>query len=128
VRPFDPARPASVWYVPGTPTKKLYFDLTIHKDIFPGMDPTVLVYDTSGMGPSYAKNPEREVDLRPHPPTIQPLGTGLGNMRMTEFPRYVELQEHVLAKLGLDPADFRAYRVAIRYPLVSDQILQAFVG
>lgn len=121
-------RPPSIFTVVRLPTKRLLFDVVLHKDVFPGETPRILIYDTVVLGTTFALNPARTADLRRNPPSVELLEPGLSGMRTSGFPRYYELQEHIFSKLELDPADFRTFRVSVRYPIVGDQVTMAFVG
>lgn len=122
----NPKTPPFFYTIPEMASRRMVFDLIVHADIYPGSGPKLMVYDTAGRGAASACDRTRALDLRRTPHEIQVLGTGLHRMRIKEYPRYIELQQFTFDKLGWDSAEFRAFRVAIQYPLVGHQITMAF--
>jgi len=111
---------------PEMPTRKLVFDVLVHKDVYGGAAPELLSYETSSLGPARPNDPERVPDLRPSAEPMQSLGAGTRRLRILEFARYGSLLEHAFGKLGWDAGDLRAFRVAVPYPLVGRQLTLAF--
>ncbi|MFT7680245.1 MAG: hypothetical protein ACI8QC_004251, partial [Planctomycetota bacterium] len=126
VRDADPKHPPYFCTIPEMATKRLTFDLIVHKDVFPGSDPVLYAYDTAARGPAPACDPKRNLDLRHVSEQLEPLGTGMTRLRLMEFPRYRALIEHVYDRLGCDAGDYRAYRINISHPLTGTQITLAF--
>ena len=102
------------------------FDLLVHRDVYPGRSPELSTFDTAGRGPARPGDPARDVDRRACPEPLQSLGDGTRRLRVLECARYGALLEHSFAKLGWEAASFRAYRVAIAYPLVGRQLTLSF--
>jgi len=109
-------------------SRHLVFDLVVHREIYEDQAPTLFVYEASGAGFAAVGDPARVLDIRRMSHEVEPLGSGLSRMHLTEFPRYIKLQEFIFDELGDDPKDFRTYRVSIRYPLIGFQIALAFLG
>ena len=120
--------PPFFYSIPELASRRMVFDLIVHPDVYAGTGPRLMIYDTAGRGPASACDPTRALDLRRSSHEVQVLGSGLHRMRLKEYPRYVELQQYTFDKLGWAPAEFRAFRVAIQYPLGSNQVTLAFVG
>ncbi|HPF14959.1 MAG: hypothetical protein H6830_09415 [Planctomycetes bacterium] len=112
--------------VPEMATRKFVFDLLVHKDVYPGCTPSLLVYDTMGHGPARAGDKGRRLSLRDIPEELESVGTDHRRLRVLEFPAYPQLRERVFQKLGWDAGAFRAYRIEITYPLMGTQITLAF--
>ena len=119
-------RPPYFFAIPEMPTRKLVFDLLVHRDVYPGCSPEVVGYDTAGMGPAVAGDPARELDLRHISEPLQVLGESTRRLRLVECPQYLDLLAHVFEKLSWRADEFRAYRLAISYPLVGTQLTLAF--
>ncbi|MCP3917016.1 MAG: hypothetical protein GY711_15830 [bacterium] len=120
-------QPPYFFTIPEMASRKAVFDLLVHRDVYAGRGPTLLAYDTSGRGPAAAADPERKLDQRHVAETVDVLGSGLQRARLLEFPRYLDLLRHSFEKLGWESDEFRAYRIAISYPLVGTQITLAFL-
>jgi len=112
--------------IPEFATHKKVFDLLVHRDVFPGCGPELLIYDTAGRGPAVAEDPARRLDLRRSTETVEHLGTGLQRARLVEFARYGELLAHACDRLEWTPEEFRGYRVRSTYPLIGAQLTLVF--
>jgi hypothetical protein len=108
------------------PTKTLIFDVLIHEDVYPGSDPTLLVYDTSVRGLVNLGDRDRDIDRLDVAETIQPLGRGTSKWRASEVPQYVEIVRHVLDKIGWDGEHMHGYRCKVHYPIYGSQLYLAF--
>lgn len=120
--PIDPAACPYFFQIPAAPARAMVFDLLIHEDLYQHGEPHMMVYDTSTRGPARAGAPEREVDRVRVTEEIEVLGMRPSNRRFSGFPRYLELLDHALGKLGWNPDAFRAYRVHMNYPLHATQV------
>ncbi len=114
------------WIVPEMCVRKLVFDLLLHEDVYKGRSPQLYFYDTSGSGPAAAGDPHRELDRRDFTHSIEVIGTDLRRMRLMEFPAYGKLKSEIFEKLDWDGSKFRAYRIAITYPLTGIQVSLSF--
>ena len=121
-------RPPFFFTVPEMPTRKVVFDLLVHKGMYERATPTLLYYDTSSQGPAIAADPARDRDLRFCPEPCQELGPGTQLSGLLEFPRYTALIEHVGEKIQWNIDEFDTFRVAMNYPMVGRQITLAFTG
>lgn len=113
--------------IPEMVSRRLVFDVVVHRDLYQDAHLELLAYDTSGRGPAQVLSPDRELDRRPIFEEIEHLGTGLQRLHLLDFPRYVELQRTIFAKLDWEPTEFRSYRVRVDYPLTSTQVSLAFL-
>jgi hypothetical protein len=120
--PADKARKRHVFAEISMPVKTLVFDALIHRDIFPNLDPSLVIYDTALEGVADINDPARDIDQMSMMETIQHLGWGIDKFRSRDFPRYVDLLRSVCGRLGWDGADFRGYRCRIDYPIYGSQI------
>lgn len=111
-----------------TPTKTLIFDVLLHEDVYPGCDPTLLLYDTAVNGLADLADRARDIDRLDVAETVQPLGRGTSKWRASEVPQYVEIVRHVLEKIGWDGARFHGYRCKVQYPIYGSQLYLAFAA
>lgn len=112
--------------IPEMATRKLVFDVLLHRDVYAGSTPELIAYDTTAMGPARPGDPARDLDRRSFPEPLQALGEGTRRLRILEFARYGALLDHAFETLGWDKDAFRVYRVAVPYPLISSQLTIAF--
>lgn len=108
------------------PSEVLQFDVLVHRDLYPGQDPSLRVYDTALEGVASPNDPARDADRLDVLETIEPLGLGLRRCRSGDVPRYSDLLSHVTGSLGWDPAEMRAYRCRSTYPLYGSQVMMCF--
>lgn len=111
--------------IPAAPSRAMLFDLLIHRDLYPDSEPELLIYDTSINGPAKAGAPERAIDLMRHSEQLEFLDYRPSRLRFSGFPRYLELLDYSLSKLGWDAESFRAYRLHMTYPLHATQACMA---
>lgn len=108
------------------PAKRLYLDVFVEREVYPGREPELVLYDTTIDGVANVNDPGRDIDRLDLYETIQPLGTGLAKAAIPDLPRWTDALSHVLARLGWEEGDFRGYRVEIDYPIYGSQIVVAF--
>ena len=122
----EEGRTVNFFLIPEMATRKVVFDLFVHKDVFKNATPELMSYETNAMGPARAGDPARELDKRPVPEDLQVLKSAGHSARLLEFPQYGALLRHITDRLGWDIDAFRLLRVAVTYPLVGRQITIAF--
>ncbi len=110
-----------------TPVKTLVFDVLLHEDAFPGLEPTLLVYDTALGGTVDMNDPAREVDRLDVAETIEFLGWDTASFRASEVPHYSEIIALVCEKRGWDHRKFRGYRCRAQYPIYGSQFSMSFI-
>ena len=109
-----------------TPIKTLIFDMLLHEGVYPGRDPSLLVYDTAQGGTVDINDPARDIDLLDVAESIEYLGWNVATFRATEIPQYAEIIAHVCGKMGWDGRKFRGYRCQAQYPIYGSQLCMAF--
>lgn len=107
-----------------TPVKTLIFDALVHRDAFPGSDPELYIYDTQGSGVANPNDPSRDIDRFDTADRVR--RCDLRELRTAQVPKRRELMTHMFNQLGWDPADFRAYRCRIDYPIYGSQPMLVF--
>lgn len=106
--------------------KVLQFDVLVHRDLYPGSDPILRIYDTSFEGVANLNDPARDMDRLDLLESIEPLGRGLPRIRSMDVPRYASLVSSAFESLGLEASQFRGYRCRIDYPLYGSQVAMGF--
>ncbi len=110
-----------------TPAKLLVLDVLVHRDLFKGVSPELIIYDTSGEGVASPNDPTRDLDKYDTVESIQLISeSGVNSLRLAGFPRYVELLRHVFESTGWDDKAFRTYRTRVEYPIYGSQVTVAF--
>jgi hypothetical protein len=127
-RYFNPSEPKR--HGPGSeitlPAKLHIFDALVHEDVYPDKDPELLVYDLGSNGVADMNDRSRDIDLMQLSESIQYLGKGLPMFRVPEIRSYIDILDHVMAKLGWDHRRFRGYRCRSQYPIYGSQFSMAF--
>ncbi len=103
-------------FAPRNASKHMLLDVYVHPDVWPGVEPTLVVART---GPGH--NPSRSTfgfDKVDFVENLQNLGTSRSSIHFSEFPRYSELIDHVHEQMNWDMGTYRLYRCAVRYPVV----------
>lgn len=109
-----------------TPAVRLIFDVLVHREVYPGAEPTLAIYDTVLEGVASVNDPGRDLDRLHLEESIRPLGAGLDRFRATGVPRYAEILRLACSQLGWEPSAFRGYRCAIDYPIYGSQVTMIF--
>lgn len=125
--PPDSPRPRSgVTHGISVPAAVYFFDMILHKDVFPGRDPKMRVLELGESGAADPNDESREFEGLDTTDTVDPMGIGFQRLRTQDIPNYVELLEHACRKLGWNPAEMRCYRTRIEYPIFGSQVRMAF--
>lgn len=119
-RPYGPSAEAS------TPSKTLLLDVLLHEDVYPGVDPEVIVVDTAVNGVAQLADESRTIDRLDLVQDARPLGVGLTSLRVPEIPDYVGIVRHVMGRLGWAAERFRGFRCKVPYPVYGSQTFLAF--
>ena len=130
-QPIDPAaehEPPTRWFYATVshPSRRLLFDVLVHKDVWATAAPELLIYDTIMHGEVIPDDPRfahSKLDLLEE---VQPIASASRLPRCPEVPRYGELLDHVCDRHGWSRADFRGHRVRSTYPLFGSQYCLTF--
>lgn len=105
-----------------TPCEELICDTIFHKDLPPLGDPEcVTASELGGVSVGYCAPAERmtlHLGAR-----IEDHGMGVETLHVRDLPRYPALLQGVFARVGMNPADFRVYRVKVEYPPVASAVM-----
>ncbi|MDX9910251.1 MAG: hypothetical protein RBS39_00320 [Phycisphaerales bacterium] len=108
------------------PAVVMVFDVFMHRDAWPGIDPSLVIYDTVVKGVADPTDRTRDGDRLDLCEGIEPLGNTAYAARLPEAPKYRDMLEHVCGLHGWDPRAFRGYRTRINYPFHGSQISMIF--
>ncbi len=108
------------------PTRELLFDVFLHRDVWPGVEPELNTYDTALYGEVNVNDRSRDIDRLDLLESIQPLGTGISACRVASIPQYVNMLRFVCKRRGWDPDAFRGFRCHTHYPVYGSQLIMAF--
>lgn len=109
-----------------TPCKSLLLDVLVHEDVYPGVDPEVIIMDTAVNGVAELSDESRSIDRLDLVEEVRSLGHGLVNLRVPEIPDYTGIIQHVMDRAGWPMKRFRGYRCKSQYPVYGSQITLAF--
>ncbi|MFT5285787.1 MAG: hypothetical protein ACI8TQ_001955 [Planctomycetota bacterium] len=124
--PAQSERKGYVFAEVSIPTKALVFDVLVHNDVFPGSNPELYIYDTALEGYADVNDRTRDLDRMELAESVNALGHGSMELRIPEFPKYVELLRHIYSEMRWDESEFRNYRCRIEYPIYGSQVALAF--
>jgi hypothetical protein len=100
-----------------TPVEMMIQDLLVHRSLTFALNPSAAVYSTLPGGPRYPDEGP-DVGRMPMPEEVVGLGGQPPNMTTIEVPRYQELVEFTLARLGRSADEFHGFRHRVRYPTI----------
>ena len=98
-----------------TPAERGQVDLLLHRDLpFPG-EPSAKLYSKLETGAQLEEDPSSRYEL-PVAETLRPLPGDRPTLATPHVPRYTELVDSVLDRLGTPLEEFRAWRFSLQYP------------
>ena len=102
------------------PVRLLILDVLVHRSLFPGAAPEVVVRSdfSPGQGLQNQQLPISEAPIF--------MGPADGVIRTSEVPRYDEMRTFVFERLGWDPAAFDVHRLRVEYPILSTAMALSF--
>ncbi|MCC5823900.1 MAG: hypothetical protein LAT64_06190 [Phycisphaerales bacterium] len=122
----SPAR-AMISTIIATPSKRLHFDVFVHRAVWQDCTPRLDTYRTVPHGPvSEDSVPERACDRIDLGATLQTFPTSSRLPGAARIPRYSEMIRHAVERMGVDPADLRLHRCESIYPLHGTQYAVRF--
>jgi hypothetical protein len=108
------------------PAQRLVLDILLHEDVWPGLEPELMLYNTCGRGPALPYDRTRDGDRVDLLDSSRLVGRGIDCCRVAEIPRYIELLRWTCEQRGWDPAKFRVFRCDSRHPVVGVQYVMGF--
>ena len=108
------------------PSRRMQFDVLLHKDLYTNGYPELRVYDTTIQGQADINDPSRDIDQLDLLESIENLGSGLTRFGSSHVPRYRAMIGEVCSKLQFDPDLLRGYRVSSDYPIYGSQAAMLF--
>ncbi len=107
--------------IPDVPVVTLVSDVILHGDIFEGITPELLVYNTMGKGGADIEDPKRFIDRVDTNDEIVEIGRGIFEIGIQEVPKYELMVNYLCERTCYSPKDFRVHRVQIQYPVYGFQ-------
>lgn len=108
------------------PAQQLVLDVLVHKDVWPNIEPEMMVYNTGTRGTALPYDRTRDVDRVDLLDSVRNLGWGIDCCRVAAVPRYLDLLRWTCEQRGWNPDEFRVYHCDSRYPPVGMQFTIAF--
>jgi hypothetical protein len=104
-----------VWRMVTFPARHMIFDVFLHREIacrcLPSLE--LHLWTPEPIGHLRARWSTRFAGG----PKLEMMGVGLERAGLRVYPRYVELAEHVMARMGWNPRELVGYRCELAYPL-----------
>lgn len=111
-------------YTTRTPTETLVYDVLVPPGLFGDAGPVPRVYSDRTM--LDLDEGRGEIGLLPIPEPVTYLGRGSASLRSRDVPRYRELMDHVLTRLGWDMERLDVYRCRVEYPVMHSVVSMQF--
>tara|TARA_R110002073_G_scaffold152651_3_gene307474 strand:+ start:111554 stop:112753 length:1200 start_codon:yes stop_codon:yes gene_type:complete len=108
------------------PSKRMQFDVLVHKDLYNRSFPELRIYDTTINGQADINDPARDMDQLDLMESIENLGAGLNRFGSSSVPKYRAMLEEVCSTLGYDGTALRGYRCTADYPIHGSQTAMIF--
>lgn len=108
------------------PLERQVFDVFIHRDVWPNIEPELWLYDTAIRGVASVNDRARDDDRIDLLETSRSLGWGIGACRIAEAAAYADVLAAVCERLEWDSSAFRGYRCDSRYPIYGTQYVMVF--
>lgn len=108
------------------PSKRMQFDVLVHKDLYNRSFPELRIYDTTINGQADINDPARDMDQLDLMESIENLGAGLNRFGSSSVPKYRTMLEEVCSTLGYDGTALRGYRCTADYPIHGSQTAMIF--
>ncbi len=108
------------------PIEALVLDTLVHRDMFGTLHPVAEVFGSLGkLGEKdpYAFEPGETLPIEPD---LKRLGFGPGVMATPHVPRYREMVESVLERVGWDASEFEVFRCVVEYPPLGSMVRVRF--
>lgn len=118
---------ASVSLIVSEPAEQLIFDVLVHKDLAPPSLPQSIVTEPAEFGPIPGGSPMVDLYRLPCSARVEESSIGIAGLRISSFERYLEVLNKLCEEARCEPADLRAFRMSVKYPIYSAQYHMTFV-
>ena len=108
-----------------TPVGRTFLDLLVHKDLPFDLPPEVSIFDRMTSPRGY-NPPVDEQRCLPHSNKVISLGTGITGCATHHIPRYLQMLESVVKRLGCHSDELAAYRYILDYPPIPSGLIMRF--
>jgi hypothetical protein len=103
-------------FVPNTPSRHAVFDMFIHKDVWQGVEPELVLARTGNPG-----SPDllaHSLDRLDFVQKLEPLGSSISAVAHPQYRDHADLVRAMHERMGWALGDFRLYRCSIKYPVL----------
>ncbi len=108
------------------PVKTMICDAIVHRDVFPGAKPELIVYKLGARGPANPNDPSRDIDRLVVPEDVESISDIPDRFELLEIPNYTRMLERVSAHTGYDLGEYSVHRLRMGYPVHGFQFTIAF--
>lgn len=112
--------------IPDIPVATMVVDLFVGDGVFPGIEPKLLLYNTTARGPADLEDPARMHDRITPPVRLERIEGGAIGVMHERLPKYGQMISQVCERIGYLAADLRGWRLRVPYPLYGFQWVIAF--
>jgi hypothetical protein len=98
-----------------TPSRLLVFDVFLHRSLGFAPRPALAVEGQGLVAPTYPPGDRERGRLAVHE-TVEDLGGGPPIVQTADIPNYARIVERVFSRVRWNAADFRGFRVRMRFP------------
>jgi hypothetical protein len=109
-----------------TPSAVLVQDVLVHEGLFDPAEPRLSVYSDHRDQSPIVVGGVRESDRLSVQETVVRLGQGLDDLYTPDVPRYPEMVEYALHRMGWDPEKFEVWRCRVEYPVMPSTVTVQF--
>jgi hypothetical protein len=122
--PEAPLRGVSLFV--DVPVRTLVCDAIVHRSLFPGSEPELIVYNPGARGPANPNDRSRDLDRVAARETPSLVPATMARFDVPEIPNYDKMIQRVCGHIGHELEDFRVFRVRVTYPVYGFQFVMAF--
>lgn len=105
----------SFTFIPRNPAKDMLLDVFVHNDLWRDSIPALSISRGNRAVAAKRGSALDALDIGEH---LQPLGSDPRAIATKVFPRYPALVADMHERMGWNPADFRLYRLHVKYPVI----------
>jgi hypothetical protein len=108
------------------PSRRLVFNVYLHRDLWVGCEPYMMIFDTAVNGVADPLDPARQRDQLDLRLSAVPIRSGPERFWCEGVARHQVMLESVASSLGWVPDEFRCFRCEIEYPMYGSEVCMLF--
>lgn len=103
-------------YIPQNPSRHLVFDVYVHEDLWPGVEPELVLVRSGNAGaPDLLAH---SLDRLDYVETLGRFGMSASAVPSQVYPRQRDLVRSIHDRMGWAPESFRLFRCEVKYPVI----------